>query len=80
MSRLEDLEAARDLMWGALKEAPPDKLGPLMAQWRALEKDIAALSGESEKKAGDPIDEVAARRLARGGATARPGRAAGHAG
>jgi len=80
VSRLEDLTAARDVMWASIQEAPADKRAPLMAQWRALEKDIADLAGESEKKAGDPIDEVAARRSARGGATARPRRAAAHPG
>lgn len=80
MARLDDLTAARDLMWESIQEAPADKRASLMAQWRALEKDIAELADESTAKAGDPVDEVAARRSARGGATARPRRTAGHPG
>ena len=74
MTRLDDLMAARDLMWISLAQADPDRRGPLMAQWRALDKDIAELSGGSEE-AGDSIDEIAARRAARGGATSRLGQA-----
>ncbi|MCG7284975.1 hypothetical protein MHY85_03180 [Cellulomonas sp. ACRRI] len=37
----------------------------------------ADLSGKTAEKARDPLDDLAARRAARGGATARPGRAAG---
>ena len=76
MSRLDDLTAARDVMWASIQEAPADKRAPLMAQWRALEVTISELASEAGK-AGDPIDEIAARRAARGGSTARPGRAAG---
>lgn len=79
MSRLDDLKLARDLMWESISEADPDKRAPLMNQWRALESTIAELESKSEK-AGDPVDEIAARRSARGGSTARPGRASGGAG
>ena len=79
MARIDDLRAARDLMWMSLSEADPDKRGPLMNQWRALEATIAELEAKSEK-AGDPIDEIAARRSARGGATARSRRTAGRTG
>lgn len=74
MARIDDLKTARDVMWESIKEADPDKRAPLMNQWRALEATIATLEAESEK-AGDPIDEIAARRAARGGSTARSGRA-----
>lgn len=74
MARLDDLKEARDVMWDSLTEADPDKRAPLMNQWRALEATIAELQSMSER-AGDPIDEISARRAARGGSTARPGRA-----
>lgn len=77
--RLADLLAAKALMWESVEAAPVDKRGPLMAQWRALESDVAALEAELGK-AGDPIDEIAARRAARGGATARARRAEGGSG
>ena len=74
MSRLEDLRAARDVMWDSITAADPDKRAPLMNQWRALEATIAELAVVADK-VGDPVDEIAARRTARGGSTARPGRA-----
>lgn len=74
MARIDDLKDARDVMWTSISEADPDKRAPLMNQWRALEATIAELEAKTEKT-GDPIDEIAARRAARGGATARPGRA-----
>lgn len=70
MARIDDLKAARDLMWDSISEADADKRAPLMNQWRALEATIAELESKTEK-AGDPIDEIAARRAARGGSTAR---------
>jgi hypothetical protein len=76
MARIDDLKAARDVMWESMQAADPDKRAPLMNQWRALEATIAQLESESEK-VGDPLDEITARRVARGGATARPGRAQG---
>lgn len=79
MGRMDDLRAARDLMWESIGEADADKRAPLMNQWRALEASIAELESKAEK-AGDPLDEIAARRAARGGATARPGRAKGSSG
>ena len=75
MARLDDLKAARDLMWDSIAATDADKRAPLMNQWRALEATIAELDAKSQK-AGDPIDEIAARRTARGGSTARAGRAA----
>lgn len=72
-TRLEDLQAAADLMWDSLIESPADKRAPLMAQWRALTADVAAMSNDS--KVGDPVDEIAQRRAARGaGPTASAGR------
>lgn len=74
MARIDDLKDARTVMWDSITLADPDKRAPLMNQWRALEATIAELEAKTEKT-GDPIDEIAARRAARGGATARPGRA-----
>lgn len=74
MARIDDLKSARDLMWASIRESDAEKRAPLMNQWRALEATIAELESKTEKT-GDPVDEIAARRSARGGATARPGRA-----
>ena len=76
MARIDDLKDARTVMWDSITLADPDKRAPLMNQWRALEATIAELEAKTEKT-GDPIDEIAARRAARGGATARLGRTAG---
>lgn len=74
MARVDDLKAALGVMWASIEATDPEKRAPLMNQWRALEATIAELESDSEK-VGDPIDEIAARRTARGGATARLGRA-----
>ena len=59
-------------MWESMGESPADKRAPLMAQWRAITADVAALTDDS--KAGDPIDEIALRRAARGaGPASGPG-------
>lgn len=76
MARIDELKAALKVMWESIEAADADKRAPLMNQWRALEATIAELAAKSEK-AGDPVDEIAARRAARGGATARLGRAQG---
>lgn len=74
MARIDDLKGARDVMWASIQATAPEKRAPLMNQWRALEATIASLEVESGKVV-DPVDEIAARRAARGGATARLGRA-----
>lgn len=74
MSRVADLKNKLKFIWESAQEADPDKRAPLMNQWRALEATIAELESKTEK-AGDPVDEISARRAARGGSTARPGRA-----
>lgn len=74
MARIDDLREKRDYMWTSIQEVDADKRAPLMNQWRALESLVAELESKSEK-AGDPVDEISARRAARGGATARVGRA-----
>ena len=74
-SRVESLRAAAELAWESAREAPADKRAPLLAQYRALLADIAQIA--PEEKLGDEIDELAARRSARGGATARVRRPSG---
>ena len=76
MARIDDLREKLDYMWPSIQEVDADKRAPLMNQWRALESLVAELESKSEK-AGDPVDEISARRAARGGATARVGRAPG---
>lgn len=77
--RLYELTEAKALMWDSMVTADPDKRASLMGQWRALESQIAELEREAGKVA-DPVDEIAARRSARGGATARARDTAGGAG
>ena len=67
--RLSDLSAMKALVEESIHAADPEKRASLVAQWRAIEKDIADLSRNS-KKAGDPIDEIASRRAARGAVAA----------
>ncbi|GMA33630.1 hypothetical protein GCM10025875_36220 [Litorihabitans aurantiacus] len=77
MDRKAVLEETLDLLMSGLRdEAKGPARAPLAAQIRAVSADLAALSAD-EGKAGDPVDELAARRAARGGATARLGRATG---
>ena len=70
--RLDELKQAKAFVWDSIQQSDPEKRAPLVNQWRALEAKIAELSAESVK-AGDLIDEIAARRSARGGATSRLG-------
>lgn len=76
MGRKDELEWLRDTLRQSISDAEPDKRASLANQYRATLADLAALAAD-EGKAGDPVDELAARRSARGGATARSGRAAG---
>ena len=76
MARIDDLKSKLGFIWESALAADPDKRAPLMNQWRVLEATIAELESKSEK-AGDPVDEISARRAARGGATARVGRTPG---
>ena len=76
LKKLQDLEA---VALDSIEAAPADKRASLIAQYRALLAEIESLQAASEK-AGDPLDEIAARRAARGGATARLGRAKGSSG
>ena len=64
MSRLDDLIALRSELLTWMGEAPVDRRAALVAQFRATLAEIDELR-PSEKK-GDSVDEIAARRAARG--------------
>lgn len=74
MSRLDELRAARDLMWESIRVADPEKRAPLMNQWRALESTIAELSGAGSSE-GTGLSEFE-RRLAERGGSAKGARSA----
>ena len=63
-ARLDDLKAMRELLWTSLSDADPDKRAPLFARLESVIEQIDALS--PNEKAGDPVDEIAKRRAARG--------------
>lgn len=68
-ARLDDLQAMRELLWTSLNEADPDKRAPLFARLESVIEQIDALS--PNEKAGDPVDEIAKRRAARGAGAAK---------
>ena len=72
-ARMDDLVRLRALLWESIESATPDKRAPLAARLESVIEQIEKLTPDA--KAGDPLDEIAARRAARGGATARAGRA-----
>ena len=74
MSRLDELKAARDLMWESIRVADPEKRAPLMNQWRALEATIAEL-GSGSSAEGTGLSEFE-RRLAERGGSAKGSRSA----
>lgn len=78
-SRLETLKWLADAAKVSIAEAPVDKRAPLIREARAIASELDALT-KGGGKSGDPIDEISARRAARGSAAARPGRTAGGAG
>lgn len=67
-TRLDDLTAMRELIWTSLSEADPDKRAPLFARLESVIEQIEKLS--PSVKAGDPVDEIASRRAARGASSA----------
>jgi hypothetical protein len=71
--RVTDLEALRDLLWASLAEAPASARAALAAQYRGTLAELAELAVQTEK-VGDPLDEIAARRAARGVAASGSGR------
>ena len=73
-TRLEDLQAMRELLWESITQAEPDKRAPLFARLESVIEQIERLSPQA--KAGDPIDEIAKRRAARGAGSAKSQRRA----
>jgi hypothetical protein len=63
-SRADRLEALADALESALVEADTGVKAQLAAQYRATLNELDQLK-PTEAKAGDPIDEVAARRARR---------------
>lgn len=63
-ARVTDLEAMRELLWESVKQADPEKRAPLFARLESVIEQIEWLS--PSEKAGDPVDEIARRRAARG--------------
>lgn len=74
-ARLSQLESLRDLLWDSLESADPEKRASLAAQYRGTLAEIDALSKDAGK-AGDPLDEISARRAARGVPPTGSGRSA----
>lgn len=77
-NRLDKLRLLEDLTLSSINAADVDKRAPLINQMRSILLEIAELESKAQK-AGDPLDEIAARRAERGGATARPDKAEGGA-
>lgn len=67
-TRLDDLTALREVLWSSIKAAEPEKRAPLVARLESVIEQIERLSPQA--KAGDPVDEIAKRRSARGAGTA----------
>ena len=67
-TRLQDLKDLRELLWESLRAADPDKRAPLAARLTDVIEQIEKLAPQA--KAGDPIDEIAKRRSARGAGSA----------
>lgn len=68
-ARLDDLTALRALLWESLLSADPDKRAPLAARFSDVVEQIEKLTPTA--KTGDPVDEIAKRRSARGAGTAK---------
>jgi len=77
--RLDSLKLLEGVLWDSITAADADKRASLAAQYRATLAEVADLEREAGKVA-DPVDEIAARRSARGGATARVRHSEGGAG
>jgi hypothetical protein len=67
-TRLEDLTDLRALLWDSLRAADPEKRAPLAARLESVVEQIEKLTPSA--KAGDPVDEIAKRRTARGAGSA----------
>lgn len=59
----------RELLWESVKQADPDKRAPLFARLESVIEQIDKLTPQA--KAGDPVDEIAKRRSARGAGSAQ---------
>ena len=70
MERLDALSTLRDDIAGWLQDCPVDRKAALIAQYRATLAEITALTPE-QVKVGDPVDEIARRRAARGAGTTK---------
>lgn len=68
-TRLEDLTTLRDLLWDSIRLADPEKRAPLAARLESVIEQIETLTPSA--KAGDPVDEIAKRRAARGAGSAK---------
>lgn len=77
MARVDRLRLLADDLQTALGEAPVGVKAQLAAQYRATLAELDGLESAASEKAGDPVDEIAARRAARGGATSRLGKTSG---
>lgn len=75
-SRLQDLNDMRDLLWESIRSADPEKRAPLFARLESVVDAIDAVNSR-KPKAGDPVDEIAERRAARGAGSAKSQRQAG---
>ncbi len=64
-TRLADLESLRETLLASIIAAAPDKRAPLAGQLRATLAEIEVLESRVVK-VGDPVDELGARRAARG--------------
>ena len=78
-TRLERLESLRDALELTLRgEIGARDMAAVSREYRAVMAEIATLEA-NKAKAGDPVDEIAARRAARGAvATPLPHRPAAH--
>lgn len=68
-SRIDDLQRLRDVLWASIEECPVDKRAPLVARLESVVEQIDRLSPAA--KVGDPVDEIAKRRAARGAGGAK---------
>jgi len=67
--RIDDLTAMRELLWSSINAADPEKRAPLFARLESVIEQIERLTPKA--KAGDPVDEIAKRRTARGAGSAK---------
>jgi hypothetical protein len=74
-TRREDLDAMRELLWESIVKTVPEKRAPLFARLESVVNEIAKAEAATPK-VGDPVDEIAERRAARGAGTAKSRRQA----